>query len=470
MIDIVYHFITSIMAGMLPSQSVMDGWTSIAMARAWAGVSEEMWSGVAGILGDRDLDALLLLAGVPDEAYIAAVNTTATTELQKVSLRLLFNGVKGKFNMPCTVFDTPTTTAAASAAPATTTSLPAPDVPKIKLSRVIDQAKEQEVPLLSEADLRGLRKAYVMVYRDVPLESVEVTDVQLSALKYVVDVGLTPYVDFGVWGPYGARTERKMKFTAHYLDSEGRWHTAEVPGPDCIESWRKCWECFATAAVMLNLATPATLLRYISRFQERCERYSRCWHLCVQADVRCRSEWMAAERRRQERFHQDHPSISGFRPEMPWDSVFKEAADNQEFWQRELTEPAIWYDQRRGQAAPSHAYQQAEIDTDTAENARRKRRRGGRGGSSGGGGGGSSSDANNNNSTKNNNVLQVCFDFSRKANGCREPCPEGRHHGCEGCWRKGVRGIHCCFKGKGGGGGGSSSKGGNRKGGKKGSM
>ncbi len=459
------------MAGMIPSAAVLDSWATIGDARSWAGVSEAMWSEVAATLGDKDLNVLILLAGIPDDVYIAAVAASGATEIQRVALKLLLNAVKGKFGMPCTVFDAPTTaTAPSSATATTTTSLPTPVPPKIKLSHVIDQAKEQEVPLLGEAELRGLRRAYDMIYRDVPLEGVEVTDVQLSALKYLVDNGLTPYADFGVWGPYGARAERRMRFTSHYLDSEGMWHTSEVPGPDCLENWRKCWETFSTAAVMLNLATPATLVRYISRFNERCERYSRCWHLCVQADVRCRSEWMAAERRRQERFHQEHPSISGFRPEMPWDSVFKEAADNQEFWQRELMEPAIWYEQRRGQTAPSHTFQQPEADPTTVNRPTGKRKRGTRGTGGGGGGGGGNNNSNSGNDQPNPRATQICFDFSRHANGCKEPCPAGRFHGCEGCWKRGVRGIHCCYKGKGGGGGGGSGgggKGAGRKGGKK---
>ena len=49
-----------------------------------------------------------------------------------------------------------------------------------------------------------------------------------------------------------------MKFTARVLDASGKWTQHEAPGPDCIESWRKCWKVYAVAATMLSIASPAS--------------------------------------------------------------------------------------------------------------------------------------------------------------------------------------------------------------------
>ena len=41
---------------------------------------------------------------------------------------------------------------------------------------------------------------------------------------------------------------------------------------------------------------------------------------------------------------------------------------------------------------------------------------------------------------------EYCFAWNRKADGCREPCPQDRLHSCEGCGKVGARVIHCCHK------------------------
>ena len=45
--------------------------------------------------------------------------------------------------------------------------------------------------------------------------------------------------------------------------------------------------------------------------------------------------------------------MSAYNADMPWESVFREAAINVEFWLRELQEPAMLYSSTRGETAPS---------------------------------------------------------------------------------------------------------------------
>ena len=216
----------------------------------------------------------------------------------------------------------------------------------------------QEVPLLGEADLAELRDKYVRAEGDDPREQIGASDAQLTALKFLLDQGLTPYADFGVFLPHGARQERRHKFLYQFMDSGGRWHAAEQAGPSCLESWRQCWAVYSVAAVMLGIATPATLAHYGGRFEERAHRYPRSWYSCVVAGNRCRSEFFTAERRRQERFAKDHPGMSAYKVDMPWETVMREAAVNVDFWLRELQEPAMLYDGTRGTTTPSWTNQQ----------------------------------------------------------------------------------------------------------------
>ena len=40
-------------------------------------------------------------------------------------------------------------------------------------------------------------------------------------------------------------------------------------------------------------------------------------------------------------------------------------------------------------------------------------------------------------------ATEYCFEWNRSANGCKEPCPNGRMHCCEGCHTPNVRVVNC---------------------------
>ena len=144
---------------------------------------------------------------------------------------------------------------------------------------------------------------------------------------------------------------------------------------------------------------------------------------------------MVQEKRRQEVFYAKHPTIAAFVPMMPWESVFRDAAESQSFWYNELLEPALLYDKAKG-SVPSLVHKIYEpLDTPGAsssgdgvrqqelkENPPRKRGKGqGKGAS------------------------QRCFAWNRHPQGCKEPCPNGRAHVCEECGGP-QRSINCCHK------------------------
>ena len=110
-----------------------------------------------------------------------------------------------------------------------------------QLSQFIDQGRDVEVSHVDAETSNELRRNYVGTFGDNPMDNAVVTDAQLTALHHVVACGFPPYTDFGVCGPFGTRTERRMKFKSRTLDAAGNWIQHEAPGPDCIESWRICW-------------------------------------------------------------------------------------------------------------------------------------------------------------------------------------------------------------------------------------
>ena len=80
-----------------PNFETFQSWTTVKDAAAWAGVKESLWKQMAKELGDDEIDNLLLVAGIADEDYRSAANRIdpPISALQRSSLNLLFNGIKG---------------------------------------------------------------------------------------------------------------------------------------------------------------------------------------------------------------------------------------------------------------------------------------------------------------------------------------------------------------------------------------
>jgi hypothetical protein len=308
--------------------------------------------------------------------------------------------------------------------------------------------------------LTQLRRNIEVLMGDAPGDDLEVTDSQLSAIVAVIANGAPPYCDFGVWGRHGARLERRLKFRAHFMTSSGQWITQEVPGADCLDTWAECFGIFKTAAIMSVTATPATLDKYEAEFRRRCGRYPGAWHICAQANIRCRSEWWIAERRRQEAAHAANPALSTFDPQCPWNSVIRASALASDFWDTELKEPALLYTLGTGRPTPVNRVLSDAAGTEPpwagpGPGKRKKLGKGRgagppRGGKDGGKDGGGKGFQDNQQHAdgrfrKGRTGASFCYNWCHDANGCSLLCPAQRLHMCEFC-RQPHRTIHCVKK------------------------
>lgn len=345
------------MSGLIPSSHVLDSWASLDDACQWAGLSQGVVRSWARQLGDANLSSLQVIAVMPMETLRLAMNNAvrggvALTEIEKAQLTLLINAVKAKFGIAFTGLTGGVADTANSSRPAHGAASPSQNKVKIKLSQVIDQGSDAEVEQLPHGTLQQLRQKYVLVEGDVPLESEEVTDSQLTCLDWKLSMDLPPFVDMGVWGPYGDRLARQMKFV-NQTWRDGAWKTVEVPGASSYDAWLEAWRIFRTAAIMLEMATSAVLDRYAAEFKQRIQQHPGVWHLAAQADIRCRSEFWGQERRRQEAFRASHPQMSAYNPKQPWNSVIKASACSSEFWDREFTKPAMLYQMNGPRSMPA---------------------------------------------------------------------------------------------------------------------
>lgn len=423
---------------LLPSDAVLETWTVLTDAADWARVDEGMLRAVNRQLGDPGNDSLQVIAVIPEMILLKAIDEAQRgfrpfNAIEKAQAILMINAVRKKFQLAPLVVSTggaPVAQSTMSGANVGTTHTSAPSKIKIKLSQVIDQGSDMEIEQLDAAVIQRARRAYVQSEGDSPLEKEEVTDAQLSALQAKLEHGLAPFVDMGVWGLYGERLARQMKFQAQVV-KDGQWKTIELPGASSFTAWEEAWRIFRTAAIMLKLASPSVLDRYAAEFKSRVQEYPDCWHLAAQADIRCRSEFWLQEKRRQEEFHSAHANMSSFNTMQPWNSVIKAAANSSEFWRKEFEKPALLYKMNGPKAMPAVPDPPAPVGFSPGSSSRPEKRihepkrRDGRYFKSLGG-------------------INICYDWSRNENGCvcEGQCPKGMAHVCEWC-RQPHRTIHC---------------------------
>ena len=363
-----------------------------------------------------------------------------------------------------------------------------PQTRKVKMSAVMDQADDTEVRPLEAEDLRKL----VLEWRDLendgedPLEEEEATGDQLAALSFRLRDGGTPFVDFAVWRPFGARFGRLLKFQAYFPLASGGFQTKEINGPGSYEEWHKSWRVFAWAMSVLKAASRFRLQRYELRIAKLNETYQGMWWIVAMADIRMRSEHMERIRRNLERTAAQRapgvrPLQGEFDAQRPWDMVFREAARDEAFWQEQVDRKALLFaahvkspgqllDDGVGavvagseallKAADSHpkkkkrkASESVSTSPDKPKKVKKKKTKtkrqqpGAPPGGKGGKGGAKSSDTKQSDGRffRDERGKQICWTWNHSADGCHNPCSSGRAHVCEWC-RGNHRSINCSKK------------------------
>lgn len=92
----------AMLSGLLPSQTVLDSWTTVADAASWAGVDDGLIRSAMRQLGGPHLDSLAVLATMPTSTFEAALKTAVRGfrqlyEAEKARLLLMHGAVRAKF-------------------------------------------------------------------------------------------------------------------------------------------------------------------------------------------------------------------------------------------------------------------------------------------------------------------------------------------------------------------------------------
>ena len=152
----------------------------------------------------------------------------------------------------------------------------------VKLSQVISQTADQEIPILSEVEVAKAYKTYFDIFKVMPPANAELAIEQLTGLHFLLTRPSkpVPYVDFAVWCPMWHRNEKKVKLTGMSFDSSGQLKQVEVFGPADFELWEESHDCLKTGILMFSAVDLGWIDLYHKKQQKYARRYGRAvWHI-----------------------------------------------------------------------------------------------------------------------------------------------------------------------------------------------
>ena len=146
--------------------------------------------------------------------------------------------------------------------------------------------------------------------------------------------GGAPYVDFSIFGPYGDRIRKRLRFTAQRMQPDGSWAAEEVFGPGSYDKWEESWMVFKTGCVMLGFADPTTLDNYKDKVRLYNQQFPGQWDVLYQADHRARLEHAERTARRLD-------AENKLSKDTPWDSIFEALEADGAFWHENVEVPCL---------------------------------------------------------------------------------------------------------------------------------
>ena len=371
------------MASDLPTDAQLAAITTIAQAIAWVGLDAAAWASVDVALGN--VPSLRILGNIPADALRLAVHAARVavpesgtpgapdhvpasqrglTVVESTQVGLLWRVARRKAEKADAELFLTTPTPALTTGPGGVgtgagTGPPAPAAAaagpgndpakrKIKVSSVLDQADEAEVPELNRAEIDGYFKVLEKNKGGPVRPETEPSPEQVSALKVrLVDLDMSPYADFALFVGFQHCFAKSLKFKNHLLQPDGSFRTVEVPGPPNYDAWLASWSVFENALLMFEvkdaagdripMVTQSALDLYRDRFRDLVVRYPHVWHLLVVAED---TEHFPRLRRKLTEDH-DHGLEPRFQPGRPWERVFRVAAHDKEYWDEHVRDPAI---------------------------------------------------------------------------------------------------------------------------------
>jgi len=189
---------------------------------------------------------------------------------------------------------------------------------------------------------------------DHPMEEEEPTDSQMAALdRRVNELGQAPYMDMGVWLPFGRRALKNQKLRSFFPVGDGTYVAREFPGPQNYIQWQASWKVFLVAAISLDICSLASLLMYEKQIERLTVQGPRNWNLIAHADDKARAERLERLRRNLViDAKEGRPIPSDFVEARPWLVCFRLLSQDDNSWNEQVRHPATSWLAAGGRGAP----------------------------------------------------------------------------------------------------------------------
>ena len=239
------------------------------------------------------------------------------------------------------LFTVPPSSTPSSAPTPPSSSQGAPPEPKgrrVKTASVLDPLDESEVVAPTSDQVSQWYAQYQLIKKGPPLPDKEPTVDQLAAMHARVIVGqMEPYADFSVLTPHGKRQAKRLRHRHWVMQSDGTFLPHDAPGPENFETWEKCFAVWEVIMLMIHFP-PATeggpnvpvldliaLETYFENFRDIARENAEAWHLCCQAEDRCRGEHLPRVWRKLKEEKGVDPT---------WSQVLIYAAEDTRYWDK----------------------------------------------------------------------------------------------------------------------------------------
>ena len=322
----------------------------------WCGLTDPPKGQLYTALGCSGADSFRPLGGMPESDYVTAV--TAIQQGGTAPSVFALGGWKlfGRVaRLACGAEETrdqknAKAVALAKAAPAPSASSAAASAPvaktgMTKMSMVVDQGLDDEVPTVKEVDFVAAYAKYETKMGGPPAEDKEPSIEQFTGVLHLLNLQAPPYVDFSIFGPHSIRLRKRMKLGGFHITQNGTFEKCELYGPATFTDWMKSYRVLSTVLIMLEAVEPEELEAYADLIRGYVSRYSStAWPTIYQADVRQRQERSQHHRRIGVKMHNADPAVAkahGYDDATPWRYVWKKMSTDSEWWSREVSENCI---------------------------------------------------------------------------------------------------------------------------------
>ena len=364
---------------MLPTPEELADIKDLNAVNAWVGVSPELWTATAKVLGAPTL--VRHIAVVPAQAYAAALGpdgskiqmpaerptgeeaageagaAAGTRAINVIELGMVWTVwavCRLRMGMPA-MEPHPAHTGENRGQASTAMSVDAGGSSqhperggviterRIPINLVLDQDDSTELRPGDAVDLGRRHEQWrVKVNDGVPVDpDIEATPDQLTALEFRLKSGANPYADFGVWRSHHHRMLPVLHFTIQVRNADGSYKPMKVRGPSDWTTWKACWATYAFGMELLGGFSRKTANAYYQNIKALAHGYPAYWWIVGLADMKWRTIGAVAVRRELVAKHDEavqQAQFSGFDPNNPWDAVFAAGASDTEYWRRWVTE------------------------------------------------------------------------------------------------------------------------------------